>query len=99
MIRLLLILWRIYYQIILCFNLEIRFFLFFLHILYLTPHIFIRGVIFLNSNMNNMDMAKLMQMLSNMDKNQLEAGLAKANQILQSKSKEEILSEINKNSK
>ena len=61
-------------------------------------HIFNRGVIFLSSNMNNMDMAHLMQMLSKMDKNQLEAGIAKANQILNSKSKEEIFREINKNS-
>ena len=61
-------------------------------------HIFIRGVIFLNNNMNNLDMARLMQMLSKMDKNQLEEGLAKANQILQSKSKEDIFREINKNS-
>lgn len=60
-------------------------------------HIFNRGVIFLNSNMNNMDMAHLMQILSKMDKNQLEAGIAKANQILNSKSKEEIFREINKN--
>lgn len=60
-------------------------------------HIFNRGVIFLgNNNMNNMDMAHLMQMLSKMDKNQLEAGIAKANQILQSKSKEDIFREINK---
>ena len=49
--------------------------------------------------MNNVNMARLMQMLSNMDKSQLEAGLAKANQILQSKNKEEILREINKNNK
>ena len=47
--------------------------------------------------MNNLDMAHLMQMLSKMDKNQLEAGLAKANQILQSKNKEDIMKEINKN--
>ena len=47
--------------------------------------------------MNNMDMARLMQMLSKMDKSELEAGLAKANQILQSKNKEEIFREINKN--
>ena len=46
--------------------------------------------------MNNMDMARLMQMLSKMDKSQLEAGLAKANQILQSKNKEDIMREINK---
>lgn len=63
-------------------------------------HIFNRGVIFLgNNNMNNMDMAHLMQMLSKMDKNQLEAGIAKANQILQSKSKEDIFREINKKTK
>ncbi len=47
--------------------------------------------------MNNLDMAHLMQILSKMDKNQLEAGLAKANQILQSKNKEDIFKEINKN--
>lgn len=52
----------------------------------------------MNNNMNNMDMAHLMQMLSKMDKSQLEAGIAKANQILQSKSKEDIFREINKNS-
>ena len=51
----------------------------------------------MNNNMNNLDMARLMQMLSKMDKNQLEEGLAKANQILQSKSKNDILKEINKN--
>lgn len=45
----------------------------------------------MNNNSNNLDMASLMQMLSKMDKNQLEAGLAKANQILQSKNKDEIL--------
>lgn len=43
-----------------------------------------------------MDMAHLMQMLSKMDKKQLEEGLAKANQILQTKSKDEIMKEINK---
>lgn len=52
----------------------------------------------MNNNMNNLDMASLMQMLSKMDKKELEAGLAKANQILQTKSKEEILREINKKS-
>ena len=60
-------------------------------------HIYIRGVIFLgNNNMNSLDMASLMQMLSKMDKGQLEAGIAKANQILQRKSKEDIMKEINK---
>lgn len=46
---------------------------------------------------NNFDMAKIMQMLSKMDKKDLENGIAKANQILQSKSKDEIMKEINKN--
>ena len=46
--------------------------------------------------MNNIDMAKLMQMLSKMDKNQLESGIAKVNQILQSKNKEDILKNLNK---
>lgn len=47
--------------------------------------------------MNNVDMASLMQMLSKMDKKDLEAGIAKANQILQSKNKNDVLKEINKN--
>ena len=49
------------------------------------------------NNTNNFDMAKMMAMLSKMDQKDLEAGIAKANQILQTKSKDEILKEINKN--
>lgn len=45
-------------------------------------------------NNNNINIAQMMNMLSKMDKKELEAGIAKANQILQSKSKEEILQEI-----
>lgn len=45
---------------------------------------------------NNLDMAKLMNMLSKMDKKDLEAGLAKANQILGSKDADKIINEINK---
>ena len=41
-------------------------------------------------------MAKIMAMLSKMDKKDLEAGIAKANQILQTKSKDEILKDLNK---
>ena len=48
-------------------------------------------------NTNNFDMAKIMSMLSKMDKKDLEAGIAKANQILQTKSKDEIMKEISKN--
>jgi len=39
----------------------------------------------------------MMAMLSKMDKKDLEAGIAKANQILQTKSKDEIMKEISKN--
>ena len=49
------------------------------------------------NNTNNFDMAKMMAMLSKMDKKDLEAGIAKANQILQTKSKDEIMKEISKN--
>ena len=48
-------------------------------------------------NTNNFDMAKMMAILSKMDKKDLEAGIAKANQILQTKSKDEIMREISKN--
>lgn len=47
--------------------------------------------------MNNLNMASLMQMLSKMDKKDLEAGIAKANQILQSKNKNDVINELNKN--
>lgn len=50
-----------------------------------------------NNNINNLDMASLMQMLSKMDKKDLEAGIAKANQILQSKNKNDVINELNKN--
>lgn len=55
-----------------------------------------RGDYILN---NNIDMAKLMAMLSKMDKKDLEAGLAKANQILNSDQKEKIISELQKGPK
>ncbi len=41
-------------------------------------------------NNNNVDVSKLLEALSKMDKSQLEAGIAKANQILQSKNKNDI---------
>ena len=50
-------------------------------------------------NNNNLDMASLMAMLSKMDKKQFEQGLAKANQILQGKNKDEILKNLNNNQK
>lgn len=44
--------------------------------------------------MNNSDMSKLMDMLSKMDPKELENGIAKANQILQSNDKNEILNKL-----
>lgn len=49
--------------------------------------------------MNNMDIGKLMEMLSKMDKNQLEQGFAKLNQVLSSEDKAKIMNELNKNMK
>lgn len=46
-----------------------------------------------------MDMAKLMEMLSKMDKKDLEKGLSQASQILKTKDKEHIINEIQKNNK
>ena len=45
---------------------------------------------------NNVDVSKLLEALSKMDKSELEAGIAKANQILQSKNKNDIFKQ-NKN--
>lgn len=49
--------------------------------------------------MDNMDMAKLMNMLSKMDKKDLAQGLSKVAQVLNSPEKDKIISEINKNMK
>lgn len=53
------------------------------------------GVIFLNNN--NLDMQKLIQMLSKMDKNELDASIAKANQIIKNGNAQDIINNINKN--
>ena len=42
------------------------------------------------------DMNTIMSMLSKMDKKDLEAGIEQANKILQSKSREEVLKDLNK---
>lgn len=55
-----------------------------------------RSVLILN---NNIDVNQLLQALSKMNKSELEAGIAKANQMLKSKSKDEILKEFNGNNK
>ncbi len=46
---------------------------------------------------NNMDMAKLMNMLSKMDKKDLEQGLNKVSQMLKNKDADSIINEIKKN--
>lgn len=48
---------------------------------------------------NNIDVNQLLQALSKMNKSELEAGIAKANQMLKSNSKDEILKEFNGNNK
>lgn len=48
-------------------------------------------------NNNNLDMEEMIEMLSKMDRKDLENGIAKANQILKTKFKDKILKEINKN--
>ena len=53
----------------------------------------------MNNNNNNFDMAKIMSMLSKMDKKDLEEGLSKASKILQSKNKDDILKDINRYNK
>lgn len=45
----------------------------------------------------NMDMASLMSMLSKMDKKDLEEGLNKVSQMLNSKDADKIINEIKKN--
>lgn len=45
---------------------------------------------------NNMDMGKLMEMLSKMDKKQLEQGLAKVSQVLSNEDKTKIMNALNK---
>ena len=51
------------------------------------------------NNNQNIDISNLMNMLSKMDKKQLEEGLSKVSQVLNSKDKNKIIDEITKNSK
>ena len=48
-------------------------------------------------SVNNVDMAKLMSILSKMDKKELEEGLNKASQLLNSKDADSIINDIKKN--
>ena len=49
------------------------------------------------AGMNNMNMNMLFNMLSKMDKKDLEKGLEQANKILNSKNKDEIIKQIQNN--
>ncbi len=50
----------------------------------------------MNNNMNNnIDISKMLNMLSKMDKHELEEGMKKASQILNSNNKNEIINKIN----
>ena len=51
----------------------------------------------MNNNMNNIDMKKLMEMLSKMDKKELEKGLTQAANILNNTNKDELLKKLNNN--
>lgn len=52
----------------------------------------------MNNNFgNNFDISKLLETLSKMDKKDLEAGIAKANKILQNQNKDDFMNKINKN--
>lgn len=53
----------------------------------------------MNNNSNNIDVSKLMNMLSKMDKKELEQGLAKACEVLNSKDKNQIINNITNNNK
>lgn len=48
---------------------------------------------------NNIDISKLLEALSKMDKKELEAGITKANQVLQNTNKNDLLNKINNNKK
>lgn len=48
-------------------------------------------------NKNNVDMAKLMAMLSTMDKADLDKGLKQLNQVLNSKDKDKIIDNLKNN--
>ncbi len=51
------------------------------------------------SQMDNMDMGKLMEMLSKVDKKKLEQGLSKVSQMLSEEDKAKLMNELNKNMK
>lgn len=49
---------------------------------------------YLTMDNNNVDMAKLMNMISKMDKNELQQGLAKLNQMMSKEDKEKLLKQF-----
>ena len=51
-----------------------------------------------NNNMNNnINISEMLNMLSKMDKHELEEGMKKASQILHSNNKDEIINKLNNN--
>ena len=70
------------------------FFIFSYYIIYFYAYIYLEGIVV---SVNNVDMAKLMSILSKMDKKDLEEGLSKASQILNSKDADSIINDIKKN--
>ena len=48
-------------------------------------------------NNNNMDISKLMNALSNMDKKELEKGIAQLNNVLNSNDKQKIIEQLKNN--
>lgn len=49
------------------------------------------------NNGNNMDMSQLLNMISKMDKKDLQASLQKANELMNSKDRDKIIEELKKN--
>lgn len=53
----------------------------------------------MNNNSNNFDMKQLMNMLSKMDKKDLQNSIQKANEIMNSNNRDELINELKKNLK
>lgn len=49
------------------------------------------------NNSNNLDMKQIMNMLSKVDKKDLQESIKKANEIMKSNNKDEIINELKKN--
>ena len=65
-------------------------------IYYIVNTYILLGGVFLNNN-NNFDIAQMMNMLSKMDKKELDANLSKVSKMLNSKDADNIINQIRKN--